>query len=294
MRMLVIGDFGGVFSEKLKKKLKKEEFDLIVGLGDYAGIKEWKPFVMYNLRAAKKGKPLLSPESFFGKKRFKNLLKKDEERAKYVLKTLDSFGKPVIFIFGNGDDDWYNYPFARLWPVSKKKQNFLKKLKNFKNITYGKKKFMETWFVGFGGYMDIDAYFDRKIWKQDSLKKHLKRLKRYGKSKEKFFSLLKKTKAPRIFVFHYPPKGAFDIIKDTRINPLNGESAGIGFFTDAIKKYKPQLVLCGHMHEYSGIKRLWGVLVVNPGDAEKGKYAIVEVPDFARGEKGKIKVKFRK
>jgi hypothetical protein len=83
MRILVIGDFGGVFSEKLKRKLKKEEFDLIVGLGDYAGIKEWKPFVMYNLRAAKEGKPLLSLESFFGKKRFKNLLKKDEERAKY-------------------------------------------------------------------------------------------------------------------------------------------------------------------------------------------------------------------
>ena len=58
---------------------------------------------------------------------------------------------------------------------------------------------------------------------------------------------------------------------------MNGQSAGIGFFSEAIKKYKPLVVLCGHMHEYQGIKKLHGVPVVNPGDAEKGKYAIVEI-----------------
>jgi Icc-related predicted phosphoesterase len=35
-------------------------------------------------------------------------------------------------------------------------------------------------------------------------------------------------------------------------------------------------------------------LAINPGDAEKERYAIVEIPDFASGEKEKIKVKFTK
>ncbi len=106
--------------------------------------------------------------------------------------------------------------------------------------------------------------------------KQNKRLNRRNKSKTHLFKTLKNTKSPRIFIFHYPPKGAFDIIRDKKDNPMNGKSTGISFFTQAIKKYKPSLVLCGHMHEYQGAKRLAGSLVINPGDAEKGKYAIID------------------
>jgi hypothetical protein len=49
MRILAIGDFQGTFPEKLKRKLKKEEFDIVVGVGDYAGIKEWRTWVMNDL-----------------------------------------------------------------------------------------------------------------------------------------------------------------------------------------------------------------------------------------------------
>ena len=68
---------------------------------------------------------------------------------------------------------------------------------------------------------------------------------------------------------------------------MNGKSTGQQFFTEAIRKYQPLVVFCGHMHEYSGMKKLHGVPVVNPGNAEKGKYAVVEIE-----EKEKIKTKF--
>ncbi|MFQ5531642.1 MAG: hypothetical protein ACE5ES_03450, partial [Candidatus Nanoarchaeia archaeon] len=120
------------------------------------------------------------------------------------------------------------------------------------------------------------------------------RKKRHFYMKKYFFDIIKrankqnKKKLPRIFVFHYPPYGVFDIIRDKK-NPMDKESAGVKFYAEAIKKYKPMAVFCGHMEEYQGMKKLQGIPVVNPGGAEDGKYAIVEIND-----KGKVKVKFVK
>ena len=52
---------------------------------------------------------------------------------------------------------------------------------------------------------------------------------------------------------------------------------------------KPFLVLCGHMHEYVGKKKLGSSWVVNPGEGSKGKFAIIDIDE----KKGKIKkIKF--
>jgi len=77
MKILVVGDFQGVFPEKLKRKIAGEEFDFVVGVGDYGGIKEWRPWIINDLARAKRGMPRISPQDFFGKKKFKELLKKD-------------------------------------------------------------------------------------------------------------------------------------------------------------------------------------------------------------------------
>ena len=282
MKILVLGDFQGVFPAILKQRLKKEEFDLVIAVGDYAGIDEWRPYIMHALSNSRKGKEIMSHEEFFGKKVFQKLLKKDFEAGKKVLMELNNLDKPVILIFGNSDDGWYNYPFIKELNVEKKKLNFVKKLKNIKNINYGKTRIYGADFVGFGGYMDIEAFFDKKQFNEDKFKIK-KRIKRHGKVRERLFNIIskiKKNKNPRIFIFHYPPYGVFDIIRDRKDNPMNGKSAGVKFFTEVIKKYKPKLVLCGHMHEYQGAKKFHGSLVVNPGDGQKGKYAIVDYPSL--------------
>ena len=282
MKILVLGDFQGSFPKKLKRKLKKEVFELIIGVGDYGGIPDWRPWIMKMLENARKGKKRLTPVEFFGVKKFRKLLKKDENATKKVLKELNSLGKPVLIVFGNGDDGWYRYPFVSHVPkLNKSLVNFLSKLKNLKDINYGQTKFRKITYIGFGGYMDIESYLDKKVFPDSADKEmHHIRFMRLQKSKKNLFLRLKKTKGERIFVFHYPPIGVFDIIKDRKDNPMNRKSAGVRFFREAINKYKPKLALCGHMHEYQGAKKIGRTLVVNPGDAEKSKYAIIDYPSL--------------
>src|SRR3989344_6412741 len=144
MKILAIGDFQGVFPERLKNKIKREEFDLIVGVGDYTGIKDWRPYIMKDLALAKKGLRI-DPEEYFGKDRYKRLLKKDFNVGKEILLELNRFGKKAIIVFGNGD--WYKYPFEK-WKRQRGYDELANKLKNLKNITYGKTKFNGVNFIG--------------------------------------------------------------------------------------------------------------------------------------------------
>ena len=287
MRILVIGDFHGIFPEKLKKKISKEEFDLIIAVGDYFGIKDWRAFLFDMFKRIKNKKEMITREEFFGIKKLKKIMKKDEIAGKKVMREINKIGKKtrVIYIFGNTDDDWYNYPFEALDKVSKVRKKFLAGLKNMKEINYGKKVHREISIVGFGGYMDPKVNYEEA---RGEKKKRMR--KRLEKTEKKLFSLMNNLKKERIFVFHYPPLGVFDIIKEKK-NPYHGKSAGVKMFRQVIKKYKPELVLCGHMHEYQGVKKIGDSLIVNPGEGSKGKAAIIE---YIKGEKKKIKVKFIK
>ncbi len=277
MKILVLGDFQGVFPRKLKNRLNKEEFDLIVGVGDYAGIKDWRPYFMRFFKIVKEKGVYLSPQEYFGRRKYKRLLRKDEKATKNVLKDLNKIGKPVIFIFGNSDDGWYNYIFDNeILKAKKGRVNFVKKLRNMKDFNYKNIKFHGINFLGFGGYMEPVVNFESS--KKDIILNN-KRNKRMDKANKKLNLLLRKMRRKDIFVFHYPPEGVFDIIRDKR-NIHNGRSAGVTIFRKAIIRDKPRLVLCGHMHEYQGAKKLGKSLIVNPGDAEKGKYAIVEWPSL--------------
>ena len=290
MKILVIGDFHGTFPAKLKKQISKEKVDFIVGVGDYAGVEEWTKYILYIFNL-KKLEDRESAEKFYGKKKYKELMKKDFKQGEKVLKELNSLGKG-FYIFGNGDDGWYNYPFdRRILQAKKSRVRFLKKIKNIKEMTYKVKNYNKISFLGFGGYMDASANYNTRKGKKtkDSIKRYDHVMKRLRKAKKKLESLLKKTKyKEKIFVFHYPPKGFFDIIKQ-KGNPYSGGSVGVDFFAKAIRKHQPLIAFCGHMHEYQGKKKLGNTWIINPGAASEGKAAIVEIND-----KKKVKVKFIK
>jgi Icc-related predicted phosphoesterase len=272
MKILAIGDFHGTFPDKLLKRVKKtineEDVDLIVALGDYTGLPEWRPIVMKQLRAAKAGKDVPDFEKIAGKKKYESLVKRDFKAGIKVLRTLNGLGKPVLIIFGNGD--WYRF-FGN--KTGKDYEGYVRKMRNLKNITYGKAKFKQLAFVGFGGYMDIDSFFIKKEWKQDEGMEE--RIERRINSKKILFSNLRKAKGEKILVLHYTPRNAFDIIHN-KGNPLDGKSAGVSIFNEAMKKFNPKIVFCGHMHEYQGAKKLGKSLVINPGDAERGRFAVVD------------------
>ncbi len=287
MKLLAIGDFHGKFSHKLKSNLQKEDFDLVIGVGDYTGLDEWYPLIIEQFKAAKKGIKVTTPVEYFGKKKYNALLKKDYVAGKKVLSEINKLGKPALIIFGNGD--WYKTFFN---DVGKYYEDEVKKLKNLRQINYGKAKFKDITFIGFGGYMDVAGNYKKKAKTIKEKKSLERRLKRIERTKKKLFNLLKKIKkcSNLFFIFHYPPRGAFDIVKDKK-NPFYGISAGVPMFAQAIKKYKPKLVLCGHMHEYQGAKEMHNSLIINPGDAGRGKYAII---DINNNNQRKIKVRFVK
>ncbi|MEK6847723.1 MAG: metallophosphoesterase [Nanoarchaeota archaeon] len=278
MKILAVGDFHGKI-EKLEKKLPRYEFDFIIGIGDYAGIDEWYPYIKYTFRI-KNRKKAKSAKEFFGKRKFKKLLKKDFEAGKKSLLFLDNLRKPGFFVFGNGDDEWYNYPFSpKILKAKKSRLNFLKKIKNIKKMTYVVKIYQGISFLGFGGYMDAKA---NKSHRDAEWQERVN--KRNKKAEKKMSFLLKKINRKSIFIFHYPPKGIFDIIKEKN-NPFKGGSTGVTFFRKAILKHKPSLVLCGHMHEYQGKKKLGNSWVVNPGEGSEGKFAIINIDE----NEGKVK-----
>jgi Icc-related predicted phosphoesterase len=278
MKILAIGDFHGKFPKKFEQIIKKEKIEMIISVGDHSSVEEWVPYILAYFRKLKKTGKGIPPKEYFGKEGYKKLLKKDFEAGKMVFGKLNEIGKkiPVVFIFGNGDDDWYKYPFDGRIGVVKKRLNFIKRQKGLININYRTRTVQGYKFLGFGGYMDTDKMVKGQSF--DTPETKIARKKRRTRSTERLNSLLKQINGEdkSIFVFHYPPQGAFDVIKDRR-NSFNGENTGISIFTDAIRKKKPIFALCGHMHEYQGMKKLRGVPVINPGDAGHGKCAVIEI-----------------
>ena len=52
MKILVVGDLHGKIA-KFKKKILKQDFDFIIGIGDYSGIDDWKYYWRYAFKLKK-------------------------------------------------------------------------------------------------------------------------------------------------------------------------------------------------------------------------------------------------
>ena len=74
-----------------------------------------------------------------------------------------------------------------------------------------------------------------------------------------------------ILVSHSPPFNTKVDITHVQIH------AGSQALKDFIKAEKPSLALCGYIHEARGIDTLSGSLIINPGPARRGAYAIVNI-----------------
>jgi len=276
MKILAIGDFHGKFPEKLKKEARKADF--IISLGDYANADKIRKLIFKNWT----DKPWYEA---VGMKKAKKMEKESFDSGLNVLRQLNSLKKQVYLIWGNTD---FYKEYTTSEPPVMMPGFYNDKINKMKNlILIDKKKSNKTGIelIGHGGYLDVTEFIKKSFEKNE--KNRRRRLKRYGISARKLRKLLMKLKPKKNFVFaiHYPPLHAFDIVK-FKGSPMNGKSAGWKPYNESIKKYSPRLVLCGHMHEYQGKKMLGKSLVVNPGDAERGRAAIIDYPS--------LKVKFIK
>ncbi|MDH7506555.1 MAG: metallophosphoesterase [Candidatus Thermoplasmatota archaeon] len=73
-----------------------------------------------------------------------------------------------------------------------------------------------------------------------------------------------------ILVSHKPPYGAQDKI-------FIGMHGGSKELREIVNKYKPRLVLCGHIHEDPGFIKICETVVVNCSMGKRGEGALIEI-----------------
>ncbi|MBN1911998.1 MAG: metallophosphoesterase family protein [Pirellulales bacterium] len=74
----------------------------------------------------------------------------------------------------------------------------------------------------------------------------------------------------RVLLSHCPPRGLLD-------QTALGRSVGSTSLRTFLDQAKPELVLCGHIHEARGVQRHGPTTIVNCGPAVTGSYALVEM-----------------
>lgn len=123
------------------------------------------------------------------------------------------------------------------------------------------------------------------------LEVRLRDQKLYYKKLDKKFKEAKKRKRITIFIAHNCPyMTKLDKIKSKGApKEVKGKHYGDFITKQLIKKYRPLLVICGHMHENQGMQKVGKTTVINTGAAYDGKAALIEL----EGEKIK-RVKFIK
>lgn len=75
-----------------------------------------------------------------------------------------------------------------------------------------------------------------------------------------------------VIVSHVPPYETQDKI-------FLGKNGGSKELRDIVDKYKPRLVLCGHIHENPGFTKIKDTTVVNCSMGKRGEGAIIDIND---------------
>lgn len=79
-----------------------------------------------------------------------------------------------------------------------------------------------------------------------------------------------------VMVLHCPPYGFLDKV-------MGDKSVGSTAILDLVKRYRPKVVLSGHVHEDRGVIEKDGTLFMNPGAAKDGYSALLDIGEVIKG-----------
>lgn len=274
MKILFIGDLHGRMP-----RIHFKDFDVIVQVGDVCDDREigkiWKEIF-------KNPKDISYEEyiqKFVGEKKLKQMEKRSLERGNEVLKYLDSFGKPILFVPGNWDQSYgpsriknmdksdYNYMKAFFdWYLGEKTNLVLTKgIKNLVDLPFQLRELFGINFIGYGNSSGPERLRSKKVnLNENEKEKLIGALNKIINKLENVFRLRNKKK-PTIFLSHnIPYRTKLDVIKNKK-NAANNRHVGSIIARKMCVKYKPALCLGGHVHEGKGKDKIGKTIVVNAG-----------------------------
>jgi Icc-related predicted phosphoesterase len=144
-----------------------------------------------------------------------------------LLKSFDDMGKPFLLIHGNHEDE----------DDLRKKSKEFKHIKFIHSATCRKNNYLFFGWGG-GGFSKTDKQFEQ--FTQTSTKEI--------RPNDKL-----------VLIAHQPPYG-------TTTDTISGNKTGNKSFNTFIEKYRPDLVICGHIHEnFNKEDRIGKTRIINPG-----------------------------
>ncbi len=237
-KFIAFGDAHGL-EPVIKNKLLKD-ISFILSTGDYWCVnEESRDFQLKNndkiKELLKKGMSWQEAMKALRGKEFHSLQKKEGVRWKASIRGMTFLGKPVFFVFGNTDN-----------PVLLKKLS--KNINNFISVHGRMLRYDRMVIIGIGDYIrPLRNNTERKI----------------KKFEKKIEGLLKTVNRKRVIILsHYPPYGILDEVK--------GRHCGLVFLEYIVRKYKPLLFICGHIHEKQGMIKKGDTYIINAGTVENG------------------------
>lgn len=138
---------------------------------------------------------------------------------------------------------------------------FLRKHKNVINKWTGKYTIKSQSFIFF------DISFEPETMKESNKTKFFINKMRKNKSRELKLNKMLEEDKNSILIAHNPPYGYVD-------KAYNGKHVGSKIILNAIKKFPPKMVFCGHIHEAKGKAKIGKTIVYNLGS--KGDYAVID------------------
>jgi len=165
-----------------------------------------------------------------------------DEAIRILRSIRDNSNRNIYFVPGNCDD-------TKLleWEGAKKIHNIHKKIYKANEIEI----------VGLGGSL-ITPFHTNIEFSEEEIREILKS-----------FNI----KSEFLFVTHSPPHGC-KLDRAFKIKHVGSKE-----IRKFIQEKKPLVVLTGHIHESSGVDKIGESVIVNPGPASKGRYAVIEIDE---------------
>ena len=264
MKILAIGDPHEYF--EYKKSIFKE-VDLILLTGDIGKADIWRKMAFDRINREKKGLPEKKESKYVVKKGYMQVYNSSMKVIKYLSKFA-----PVYLIYGN-----IEHPNSYVRKLIKKIDYKLPFLSDGLNAI-NRVKILNNKAVNFDGIrIGGLEYFKDINWVQDfKPSDYDKQMKKARKETNRAKKILGKFGNLDILLCHQPPYGVLDKV-EFKGAPKHwlGKHAGSKPILSYIKRKQPPYVLCGHIHEAKGEKKIGKTKVINLGC--HGDYKVISI-----------------